>query len=106
VACRHLATSRLTDAEFLYSPSQISLACFRLADEELVDSFLDWRYTQGQSEDDLAYGIAKDRLIELIQNIQTLIMDGAEELDLKRIKGIDKRLKSCTNPEKVPGTAL
>jgi len=28
------------------------------------------------------------------------------EVDLKKVKGIDKRLRSCTNPEKVPGTAL
>jgi len=106
LATKYLAHSRLTDAEFLFSPSQIALACFRTADEELVDGFLDWRYDQVSEENDVPYGILKAKLSAIVRDIQLLVTQGAAELDLKKIKGIDKRLKSCTNPEKVPGTAL
>lgn len=47
-ALKALEKSRLTDAEFLYTPSQIGLACWRTASRSSVDSFLDWRYTPAQ----------------------------------------------------------
>jgi len=77
-----------------------------MADSDLVDSFLDWRYAEDHTGEDPPYGIARQRLSTIIRDVETMIKDGAVELDLKKIKGIDKRLKSCTNPEKVPGTAL
>ena len=94
--------SRLSDVEFLYTPSQIGLACFQLADPNLVSAFLDWRY---QSSPEM-YGISRERLDTIVKQIGELIIEHKEEVDLKAVKGIDKRLKMCTNPAKVPGSAL
>lgn len=109
-ALQYLRASRLTDAEFIYTPSQIALACFRLANPELVDRFLDWRYDTADAEEvevhGPPYGIERTRLGQILLDVGEMIKEGTVELDLKVIKGIDKRLKSCTNPEKVPGTAL
>jgi len=102
-ALEHLQNSRLSDVEFLYTPSQIGLACFRPTDTSLVDDFLSWRY----ETDPLIYGVEKDRLMEILGEIEELIRGvGTDEVDLKKVKEVDKRLKGCTNPEKIPGTAL
>ncbi|KAK4689232.1 cyclin H, partial [Tremellales sp. Uapishka_1] len=109
-AVDYLSASRFTDAEFLYTPSQIGLACFRLADESLIDSYLEWKYASAaaeESEQELPFGIPRAHLLEIIQSIQEAIArHAAGEIDLKMVKNVDKRLKSCSNPEKVPGTAL
>lgn len=126
-----LARSRQTDAEFLYTPGQIGLACWFLADEALIRSFLEWRYANytprpsalartngaidtaiGDAEPDEAasepaqpYGMTQERLLEIISAIAKMI-SSVVDTPLARIKEIDKRLKGCTNPEKTPGTAL
>lgn len=109
-ALQNLRASRLTDAEFIYTPSQIALACFRLANPELVDRFLEWRYDTADADEvevhGPPYGMERGRLGQVLSDVGALVQEGLVELDLKVIKGIDKRLKSCTNPEKVPGTAL
>lgn len=107
-ALEQVAASRLTDVEFTHSPSQIGLASLRLVDRDLVDSFLDWKYGKwdAETEGGELYGIPQQRLMEILTEIEGTIRRGAEPIDMKQVKGIDKRLKSCTNPEKVPGTAL
>ena len=53
------------------------------------------------------YGVEKERLKEILSEVEGLIkVVGDGEVDLKKVKEVDKRLKGCTNPEKVPGTAL
>ncbi|GFZ50968.1 hypothetical protein JCM24511_08726 [Saitozyma sp. JCM 24511] len=149
-ASAHLSASRGTDAEFLYSPSQIALACWYRASPGLVEGFLEWRYgsyrpsgdTQGiggetrngidsagqsgtstpvpipqeeqnedtkmvdeQNREKIVYGMEKERLLQVVAEITALI-DRVEEVEIKKVKEVDKRLKACTNPEKVVGTAL
>jgi cyclin H len=146
-ASAYLAASRGTDAEFLYSPSQIALACWHRASPGLVEGFLNWRYgsyrpgdTLGvgggtatgsiggsgtstpvpipqeeqneememenePNEEKVVYGMKKERLLQIVAEITALI-DRVEEAEIKKVKEVDKRLKACTNPEKVPGTAL
>jgi cyclin H len=140
-ASDHLSTSRETDAEFLYTPSQIALACWHLASPSLVESFLNWKYSsfippaalgaaggsvegtpalsdvvaesgEGQGDEKagriaekVVYGMKKERLLQILGDIEGMIK-GVGEVELKRVKEVDKRLKGCTNPEKVPGTAL
>lgn len=102
-ALDYLQHSRLSDVEFLYTPSQIGLATLHLADSVLVDEFLARRY----ESDPLVYGIEKDALVEIVSEIEDMIRAvGKGEVDLKKVKEVDKRLKGCTNPEKIPGTAL
>lgn len=103
-----LSRSSLTDLEFIYSPSQISLACWYTASASLISDFLEWRYSTLPE----AYGMSRDRLVEILEEIKAVILSvGVDEagepgVDLKRVKGVDRRLKGCTNPEKTPGTAL
>ncbi|KAK8853355.1 hypothetical protein IAR55_004059 [Kwoniella newhampshirensis] len=108
IALAHLSSSLLTDAEFIYTPSQISLACIRLANQSLIDSFLNERYASlsKNDEDGLPYGIERAGLVGILEKIERMIGDGGEEMGLKKVKEVDKRLKQCTNPEKIPGTAL
>ncbi|WWC91870.1 uncharacterized protein L201_006817 [Kwoniella dendrophila CBS 6074] len=133
-ALKNLSYCLLTDLEFIYSPSQISLACFHLSDPRLIEDFLDHRYStftpkymseldkvdeasnddekdvKKEGEEDLSqlpYGMKQQRLLTILQDIENIIRrDGHIEIDLKKVKEIDKRLKNCTNPEKIPGTAL
>ncbi|CAK9780137.1 cyclin-like protein [Cutaneotrichosporon oleaginosum] len=104
-ALRALAASRMTDAEFLFAPAQIALACWRIADRELTDAFLEAKY-DGAEEGKLPFGIAQDALLGISGDLETMIRAGEAQQDLKKVKEVDKRLKSCANPEKVPGTAL
>jgi hypothetical protein len=53
----------------------------------------------------VAYGMDKQRLFQIVAEITALI-DRVEEVEIKKVKEVDKRLKACTNPEKVAGTAL
>ncbi len=102
-ALEHLQASRLSDSEFLFTPSQIGLACFHLADAPLIDDFLSWRYESDTS----IYGIEKDRLVGILSEVEEVVREvGTGEVDLKKVKEVDKRLRGCTNPEKIPGTAL
>ncbi|WVF67261.1 hypothetical protein IAT40_002009 [Kwoniella sp. CBS 6097] len=146
MALTNLSASLLTDAEFVYTPSQIGLAAWHLADPVLVENFLDHRYStfvpsvkndngnghgdgdtngtnnngvdqKGEveesgadgtntSEGEEMYGMKKERLLEIVSDIEGMIKEGQVEIDVKKVKEVDKRLKQCSNPEKIPGTAL
>jgi cyclin H len=113
-ATGYLGTSRLTDLEFTHSPSQISLAAWYLASGELVVSYIDWKYTSDNGDEpmteedgrEMPFGSAKDRLMGIIKEVADIIKSAEGEMDIKKVKEVDKRLKGCTNPEKVPGSAL
>ena len=60
-----------------------------------------------------AYGMERVAMEAILNEIQVDIegvvdVDGdvAKGMDMAAIKGVDKRLRMCTNPEKTPGTAL
>lgn len=97
-----------------------------MADKKLVESFLEGRYAahaaaiasksvDGAEESKVGtpvqgpaplYGMEKSRLLEILEQIEALIQTAAVGLDVKKVKEVDKRLRQCTNPEKIPGTAL
>ena len=104
-ASTHLSASRLTDAEFIYTPSQISLAALRLTNRTLIDEFLDWQYNNVE-EIEPAFGMPKERLLQVLDILEGLIKTGEGEMNLKKVKEVDKRLRQCSNPAKIPGTAL
>ena len=85
------------------------MAGWYLSSPELVGSYLDWKYEgdEPMEEDngESPFGSAKDRLVEIIKEVADIIQ-GTGEVDFKKVKEVDKRLKGCTNPEKVPGSAL
>ncbi|WVR09558.1 hypothetical protein IAU60_006627 [Kwoniella sp. DSM 27419] len=129
-ALAKLSRSLLTDLELVYTPSQIALACWHMANSTLVEDFLDTRYAAAETsvapspegmddgDDDshpaedkgkdgnrTLYGMHQERLLEIIRDVQVIIRQ-AVDVDLKKVKEVDKRLRQCSNPEKVPGTAL
>lgn len=74
-----------------------------------MNTYLDWKYGDDEpmEEDngESPFGSTKDRTLEIIREVAWVIK-GVGEIDMKKVKEVDKRLKGCTNPEKVPGSAL
>lgn len=107
-ALEYLSASRYSDAEFLYSPAQIALAAWRLANKELVDNFLEFKYQAAEAEEGAAlpFGAPLAELRIVLAEVEAVVAASTAKFDIKKIKEVDKRLKGCTNPEKVPGTAL
>jgi Cyclin C-terminal domain len=86
--------SRFTDAEFIYAPSQIALAAFYLASEELAEQ---WARAKDLGQSGL----------NVIKEAATMINQASEQgigVDLEQVREVDKRLRLCKNPEKIPGT--
>ena len=60
-----------------------------------------------------AYGMERSLLEGILDEVQGEIdsvkdVEGevGKGMDMAAIKGVDRRLRGCTNPEKTPGTAL
>ena len=85
--------SRLTDLELIYTPSQIALACLYGASEPLGEKWARMKSPNGA-----------DEILALSRHIQAVIDQDSPPPDLEVVRGIDKRLKICTNPEKVAGS--
>lgn len=83
--------SRLTDAELVYTPSQIALACLSLASTPLAQSWI------ASHEASFVDG-------ELITAVKALIVDEGTVPAVEVVREIDRRLKLCKNPEKVVGS--
>ncbi|KAJ2918999.1 hypothetical protein MD484_g1401, partial [Candolleomyces efflorescens] len=92
-ALAHVRASRLTDAELVYSPPQIALAAFSLAAPEIASR---WLVSKNSDEH-----IMKPNVIE---EIKTLILSQGHPPEIDAVREVDRRLKLCKNPEKVPGT--
>ncbi|SCV69838.1 BQ2448_1232 [Microbotryum intermedium] len=117
-ALKHARTARLTDLEFLYSPSQIALSCVRLVDPLAVETWLDAKFdllSKKQSgaghDEDQEYDRAeldKRGLLKQLDRIAEVIKDIDENgaVDKEKVKEIDRRLKSVSNPEKDPKSTL
>jgi cyclin H len=90
-ALTRLRASRLTDAELIYAPSQIALACLQLASPTLAS---EWLSSQSYQTDVSA----------LLEPLAELIRTQGALPDVDAVREVDRRLKVCKNPEKVPGT--
>lgn len=87
--------SRMTDVELIYTPSQIALACFHRASPSLAEQWINAKSPQtGNGES----------LLDVIRDIQQVIEHESGAPEVEVVRGIDKRLKICTNPEKVVGS--
>ncbi|KAL8291802.1 hypothetical protein RQP46_002060 [Phenoliferia psychrophenolica] len=101
--------SRLTDAEFIYTPSQIALSAYRLANPPLVDFWIGTKESRKgkevatENEEDLA----RDELVECLDQITEMIQNAiANPVAKEKVKEVDQRLKWANNPEKDPNSAL
>ncbi|KAI0280653.1 hypothetical protein BGY98DRAFT_932553, partial [Russula aff. rugulosa BPL654] len=88
-AMQHIRTSRLTDVELIYPPSQIALACLSLAHPEIA-AF--WARSKNA-----------DVALEGIESIKRTITRDGDIPSVDVVREIDRRLKICKNPEKVVG---
>ncbi len=89
-ALQHIRTSRLTDVELIYPPSQIALACLSLAHPEIAAS---WARSKNA-----------ESALEAIESIKRSITRDGDLPSVDVVREIDRRLKICKNPEKVVGS--
>ncbi|KAI1612024.1 cyclin H [Exophiala viscosa] len=108
-AKRLLATAaQMTDAYFLYTPSQIWLAAIMVADRELLETYLDHKMSSLPSGDSAA--TLKHKLVSTISACATLLESWRSPEDdapqRKEIRRIGKKLTVCQNPEKTDIVAV
>lgn len=110
----------MTDAEFLYTPSQIALAAFHMADPPLAERWLgsklalvkDSKLKKGSGDDnakqeDAAVSISADNLLrDVVDPLVGLAEKGRRAVDIQAVREVDRRLKYCHNPEKDPNSSL
>jgi len=95
-AFAHMRASRLTDAELIFSPSQIALACLSLCSSSLA-----MRWAQSKFPPD---SLVHETLQSTTNAIKILIAEGGHQPDVESVRAVDRRLKLCKNPEKVVGS--
>ncbi|PPQ89381.1 hypothetical protein CVT25_002199 [Psilocybe cyanescens] len=92
-ALAHIRASRLTDAELIYTPSQIALAAFSLT---LPDVASEWVTSKMPSD--------SSRLKNSVDEIMSMITYHGHPPNIESVREVDRRLKICKNPEKVVGS--
>ncbi|KAF8973886.1 cyclin-like protein [Flammula alnicola] len=92
-ALNHVRASRLTDAELIYTPSQIALAAFSLILPEIASR---WVATKQSAE--------FSSLPKFIEDIKVMITSHGHPPNVESVREVDRRLKLCKNPEKVVGS--
>ncbi|KAI0778062.1 cyclin-like protein [Trametes elegans] len=93
-AVGHVRAARLTDAEFIYTPSQIALACFSLASPALASA---WAHAKFPAS-------ARPLVLDVLEPIKALILRDGSPPDVEAVREVDRRLRLCKNPEKIPGS--
>ncbi|KAG8951612.1 hypothetical protein FRC04_005899 [Tulasnella sp. 424] len=92
-ALERVRASRMTDAELIFTPSQIALACLHSVSPAIAEQWIDLKSPN-----------SADAVMETVSRIQEIIDTQSGPPDLAMVKDIDRRLKICTNPEKVVGS--
>lgn len=106
VAVKHVQASRLTDAEFLYTPSQIALACLSLAAPEMASAWAaSKRDAASPTSASTPPSSAENPILALLEPIKEMIRSGGSPPNVEAVREVDRRLKICKNPEKVVGSA-
>ncbi|TFK57308.1 cyclin-like protein [Heliocybe sulcata] len=88
----HVRAARLTDAELIYTPSQIALAAFSLASPNIAAL---WTHAK-----------SSDSILQIIEPLKQMILQDSRAPDVETVRDIDRRLKLCKNPEKVVGSKV
>lgn len=91
------SSALLSDAYFLYTPSQIWLSSLFLADEPLARFYMDTKIPTSST--------IKPKLISTLKSCADLLRSSVSakpgEAEIKALTKIDKKLFKCRNPEKV-----
>ena len=90
----HVKTSRLTDAEFIYTPSQIALACFSLASPVLASAWARAKFPSSPHPS----------VLDVLEPIKAIILRDGSVPNVEAVREVDRRLRLCKNPEKIVGT--
>ncbi|KXN89889.1 Cyclin mcs2 [Leucoagaricus sp. SymC.cos] len=99
-ALNHIRASRLTDAELIYSPSQIALAAFSLAAHDLA---LRWARSKLLT-DATPSQLSLDMISPILELIKSMVLQEGHAPDVEAVREVDRRLRICKNPEKVVGS--
>lgn len=87
----------LTDAYFLYTPSQIWLSSLFIADEPLAQFYFDTKFPLSSD--------LKSRIFSTVQQCRDLLKSSVpvepRESEMTELTRIDKKLYKCRNPEKI-----
>lgn len=105
---------RITDAEFLYTPSQIALAAFHTVDPALTEKWLETKLELSTKS-----AIRKPPADEHTPSMQSVLGDIVNPIvalaeaakagkltDIEKVRAVDRRLRFCKNPEKDPNSSL
>lgn len=106
-----LATAaQITDAYFLYTPSQIWLAAMMLADRELVSTYISAKLSALPGTEAEVSGALREKLTStisacgaLLESYRSPVHDSVKRKEMKRIV---KKLTVCQNPEKMDIVAV
>lgn len=106
VAVKHVRASRLTDAELIYTPSQIALACFSLASAPIASAWARSKhYASSLSPSpDPSSPTPDTPILDLIEPIKEMVLRDGSPPEVEAVREVDRRLRLCKNPEKIPGT--
>ncbi|KAF8641120.1 hypothetical protein AX17_000762 [Amanita inopinata Kibby_2008] len=99
-ALNHVRASRLTDAEFIYAPSQIALAAFSFGAPEVAQKWMRSKMPLEAPDTTLSM----ETFPSVFESIKSLILSKGHPPDVESVREVDRRLRICKNPEKVPGT--
>ncbi|OJA10795.1 hypothetical protein AZE42_00308 [Rhizopogon vesiculosus] len=98
IAIKHVRASRFTDAELIYTPSQIALASLALASPLLAQRWADSKAPPGSIQP------LSETMEPTLGAIKYIITQMGHPPDVEAVREVDRRLKLCKNPEKVPGS--
>lgn len=109
-----LLSLRITDAEFLYTPSQIALAAFHTVDPSLTEKWLESKFELSSNSKlrkmpaDESIPGTQDILTDIVNPIVALAeaAKAGKLTDIEKVRAVDRRLKFCKNPEKDPSSSL
>lgn len=92
----------LTDAYFLYTPSQIWLASLLIADPPIFNFYFDVKFPSPSSPPS---NPPKSKILSTLQQCSTLLKSSTStkpaQTEMDEFKRIDKKLYKCRNPEKI-----
>ncbi|KAL4064958.1 cyclin-like protein [Scleroderma yunnanense] len=99
-ALKHVRASRFTDAELIYTPSQIAIASLSLASPLLSNKWMDSKLPS----DAAAAESYRQTLERSNSTIGEMILRDAQPPNVEAAREVDRCLKLCKNPQRVVGS--
>ncbi|KAH9466075.1 hypothetical protein MJO29_007749 [Puccinia striiformis f. sp. tritici] len=101
--CGLLRAGRLTDLEFLWTPSQIACAAWWIVDKPIIEIWLKLKSDRLLTTPPLTLNPLINHLNSISQNLNNAKF---KPIDKDRVTAVDRRLRFCRNPEKDPNSNL